>query len=193
MVPSNQHLLNCNFATKPKGNPMSNAQNAPIRREQPSKVAEDSSIGQNPSLLIDPSRQETIETVGGNTSQDFMSELAFNEEPIQILIHSNQQENASTVVDCWVQGRGAEVLINGEWKTLGYLPLEIPVTTKRKYANVLMRSRVETIRTDVGDSNVENPHNRIVRNARMGHTLQVLQDKSPHASKWFSQITMQAV
>ena len=47
--------------------------------------------------------------------KDYADQLKMAEDPVTIIIHPSQEKNPPQVVDCWVNGRGAEVFVNGKW------------------------------------------------------------------------------
>jgi hypothetical protein len=84
--------------------------------------------------------------------KEYAEELAFMEDPLTIRIEPAAEENAPIVVDCWVNGKGAEVMdtITGKFMELGCLPIGQPIITKRKYVEVLARSYTERVETSQG-------------------------------------------
>lgn len=90
-------------------------------------------------------RGEVIAAVDTPIKDDYLQQLAFNEDPITIRIERGPEENAPMVVDCWVQGEGAEVLnpVTQKWSKMSCLPIGGVIVTKRKYVEVLARSRVD--------------------------------------------------
>jgi hypothetical protein len=76
-------------------------------------------------------------------NNEYLAELAFMEEPVMIRIEPSQEDNAAMTVDCACNGKGAEVLDarTGKWLELNVLPVGLVVTTKRKYVEILARSK----------------------------------------------------
>jgi hypothetical protein len=52
-------------------------------------------------------------------------------------------------VDCWVNGKGAEVWDERtrKWMEFNFLPVGLPIITKRKYVEVLARSKSMKVNT----------------------------------------------
>lgn len=121
--------------------------------------------------------------------QDYLKELAFNEEPIHILINENARSDfPETHVYCAVNGRGAEVLINGQWAEIQWAPIGQEVVMKRKYVEILVRSKSESINTKHEDANVERPRNTISRRVSANYPISVLRDDNPRGALWLSNI-----
>lgn len=120
--------------------------------------------------------------------KNYADALAFNEQPITILVQRSGEKHAPRVVDAWCNGRGAEVLIDGKWVPTGAIPVGIPVTTKRKYAEILARSKVDTVNTRVEDREAEKPSNYIDRYTSAKAPFSVLEDKDPRGQAWLANV-----
>lgn len=131
-------------------------------------------------------RGEVIEPLDAPLHSEHTQALLMAEEPVTIQIEPSQEENAPRVVDCWVNGKGAEVLdpITGKWMELNCIPIGGPVTTKRKYVEVLARAKFDNIQTKTGDMTQEAPENRIVRNTGRKAVFSVLHDPNPKGREW---------
>lgn len=115
--------------------------------------------------------------------------LAFMEEPVTIRIEENSSADfPETHVPVSVNGKSAEVLQNGQWLAIGWLPIGVPLVTKRKYVEVLARSRTDAIRTQHDDATVERPRNTIRRTTRAQYPLSILEDRNPRGHEWLSRI-----
>lgn len=141
-----------------------------------------------------PDRGDTqVAIADTHIDREYLAALAFMEEPVTIRIEPTQEENAPMTVDCWVQGKGAEVLDarTGKWLELNFLPVGISCTTKRKYVEVLARSKTMRIRTpDHGDGkNIDN--NSVTRAHARSHVFSVIKD-SDKGTAWLTQILNEA-
>lgn len=117
--------------------------------------------------------------------------LAFMEDPVTIRIESNARtENPETHAQVKVNGKGAEVLSNGKWIEIEWLPIGIELTTKRKYVEVLARAKPDSIRTVHDDATVERPINTVRRTTSAQYPLAVLEDRNPRGREWLSRIMM---
>jgi hypothetical protein len=121
-------------------------------------------------------------------NKDYADALAFNEEPVTIIIQPGSEKNAPRVVDCWVNGKGLELLHDGRWFETGAAPVGRPFTTKRKYVEVIARSKVDRIETRHDDESAENPRNWVERSTYVRAPLSLIEDKNPKGAEWFSRI-----
>lgn len=136
---------------------------------------------------------ETLANVGGSVdfAADYLSQLAFNEEPVTIIIEENQRSDfPETHVPASVRGKGAEMFTNGQWIEVGWLPIGRELITKRKYVEVLVRSKSDSIKTEHDDATVERPRNAISRRTSANYPVTVLEDRNPLGREWISRIRM---
>lgn len=123
--------------------------------------------------------------------QELMAELDFMEQPMTIRIEDNSSSDfPETHVPVVVNGKNAEVLQNGKWLEIGWLPIGQTLVTKRKYVEVLARSRSDTIRTMHDDATVERPRNTVRRSTKANYPLSIIQDNNPRGHEWLSRIMM---
>lgn len=180
---------------------MSNAINNPvIRRGRPAKEIHtvDLHNAQKNEQVLDGITDEVrkknatsiIEDVPKTT--EYHAQLAYNEQPIRIIINRSSEKNAPRFAECGVNGRGAEILSNdGKWMSVGWLPCGIPITTKRKYAEVLMRSRPDDYETEVFIPDGQDPINKLVWQSRQKYPLTIVEDRNPidpSGNEWVSRI-----
>lgn len=132
------------------------AKNRPVIRGHKETDSRDIPVQQqrapiNLDLPREQEEVEAIETVNADMLQEkeYLAELAFNEEPITIIIQKGPEKMAPRIVDCWVNGRGAEHFRNGKWHVCGWLPVNVPVITRRKYVEVLARAKADSVETEV--------------------------------------------
>lgn len=124
--------------------------------------------------------------------KDYLAELAFMEEPVTIRIEPSGQDNAAMTVDCACNGKGAEILdARGKWLELNILPVGIVVTTKRKYVEILARSKQMRVNTPdhMDNKNVDN--NTLTRRHNRAHLFSVLKD-SDRGHTWLTAILQEA-
>lgn len=135
--------------------------------------------------ILDPSKYEgEIVLVDKPLNKDFLDELAFQEEPVLIILNPSSEKNAPTAFPVWVNGKGAEVFQNGKWMEIGYLPVGRPLTIKRKYVEVIIRAKLDSVTTLHDDATVERPHNRINRATSAVHSYSILEDTNPKGRAW---------
>ena len=124
-----------------------------------------------------------------NDVSSYASSLAFMEEPVTIRLEENSRSDfPETHAPCAVNGKGAEVLVNGSWISATWLPMGVDLTVKRKYVEVLARSRTENVRTKHEDANVERPQNRVERRSSANYPMSVIEDRNPRGAAWLSGI-----
>lgn len=163
------------------------ASNAPVRRPRPELHSAEIGIEQKATI---ESREdlaaEVITAPEDVLKADYAQELAFNEEPITIRIERSSEKYAPRVVDAWCNGKGAEVLVQGRWVETAYLPVGIPVTTKRKYVEILARSKIDSVNTKVEDRDSEHPTNLVERSTSSRAPFSVIEDRNPKGAAWLT-------
>jgi len=168
------------------------ALNAPTRRARRERHTAEMELGQPDKIVMPdeglPERGEVIEPVGSPLESDYTRALLFSEEPVTILINKSAEKFAPLTVDCWVNGKGAEVMTDRGWVEFGWLPVERPVTTKRKYVEVLARSKHMSIQTQHGTQHDENPNNEVLRSNSLKAQFSVIGDKNPKGGIWLQQL-----
>lgn len=119
-----------------------------------------------------------------------MEALAFNEEPIMIRIEPSSEKNAPKCVDCWVNGRGAEVFDthDNRWYSYGALPVGKVIITRRKYVEVLARSKRDEISTEIIGKDSERPENVTHRSTSQRATFSVIDDRSKKGAEWLRRL-----
>lgn len=176
---------------------MPEARNAPVQRGRRETHTDDLELGQLPDIALPGLEQplvrvaDEIEPVDSPLHDGLEVALAFNEEPVTIRLERSGEKFAPTQVPVQVGDRRAEMLIDGKWVQVGWLPVGQIVTTKRKYVEVLARSKPVDIQTDHDNANVENPENRIIRSVRSRFPFSVIQDNNPKGGAWLAQIMME--
>lgn len=136
--------------------------------------------------------ESLINVAGENAlNDDYQRELAFMEEPVTIRIEENSRSDfPETHVPVQVNGRGAEVMMNGKWTELTWVPINMVVTMKRKFVEVLARSKSESIKTQHDDANVERPRNLVQRRSSSNYPLSILRDDNPRGMEWLQRIML---
>lgn len=172
------------------------AQNRPMpsRRNQEIHTG-NMEVGQKPDVDLgfgaEIAHGESLADVSGDiqSGKDHITKLAFNEEPITIRIEENtRSDNPETHAPCYVNGKAAEILVEGKWLPSGFLPIGVVLTTKRKYAEVLMRSKSDNVRTlheDVGAKSIDN---RMRRTTASNYPISIIEDRNPLGVEWATRI-----
>lgn len=148
-------------------------------------------IEQNSDLVGDvdfKDRESPIIQVDRVLDKEYMDELAFNEEPVTIRIEPSSEKNAAMWAPIWVNGKGAEVLLNGKWVEFGHLPVGKVLVVKRKYVEVLIRSKKDSVQTEVIETPGQDPDNRIQRFTSASHSFSIIHDPNPLSAAWVAEL-----
>lgn len=151
---------------------------------------DDVKIGQRGSRNLDlPVENETLMDFSEGLEDDpeaHYAALKFMEEAVTINISPSSEKNAPTTVQCWVNGKGAEHFHNGKWYQCGWLPVGHTVTTRRKYVEVLLRAKSESVTTRVV-KHEGREDNLADRFASTKYPLSI-QGDTPEGYEWYSRI-----
>lgn len=154
----------------------------------------DLEVGQRSDIVLPPLGEDieivsSVESTSDITIGDFAASLAFYEEPMTIIIHPASNERAPAQFEMvYVNGKGIEVLHDGNFVSVGWAPVNQAFTTKRKYVEVIARSKPEAVSTNVIEQPGEDPINRIRRSASQRCPFSVLHDANPKGGAWLSQV-----
>ena len=143
-----------------------------------------------PAPIVDPKDRggEIVEVGRSLLDGDYAERLAFMEEPVTIEIMPSGGDNPPTHYPVWVNGRGGEVLLGGQWVTMVYLPVGQPLTLKRKYVGVLAAAKSETVRHDAPDQRAATLLNIPHRTVSAACNFMVLQDANPRGPAWIAEL-----
>jgi hypothetical protein len=137
-------------------------------------------------------RSETIVPVDAPLENSELEALKFNEDALTIIINPSNEDNAPIVVDCWVNGKGAEVLdtVTGKFIELNCLPIGQPIITKRKYVEVIARSRTDKVSANRTTETPEPGKDgfKITRQSSARNAFSVLHDPSPKGREWLTRL-----
>lgn len=126
--------------------------------------------------------------------KEYFDELAFNEEPVSIRIEPGSEEHAAQHVMLCCNGKGCEVYLNGRWRSFpgGWIPVGQVLTIKRKYVEVLARSkidRIETVLPEPGSAEDKGGSGGSVKRfTRQSNSFSVLKDENPRGAAWLNEI-----
>ena len=165
------------------------------RKYKRSIHTEDFPLGQKGDIDLDKPvvHGESLANVSGdvNFASDYLAKLAFNEEPVTIIIEENQRSDLpEPFVPSYVQGKGAEIFTNGQWLEVGWLPIGREIIVKRKYIENLVFSKSDSIRTIHDDATVERPRNSVTRRTSANYPITILEDRNPLGREWIAKIRM---
>lgn len=131
---------------------------------------------------------DVIEVDPHLANADYLAALAFMEEPVTIRLEPSSDPNAISRFVVWVNGKGAEVFQNGRWNEIAWLPIGEVITIKRKYLEVIVRAKIDTIRTPDMEALTDRPDNRARRHTSSVNTFSVIRDESPRGAAWLTEM-----
>ena len=166
--------------------------NAPIIKRRREAHIGDTPIEQKADVVSIENHQQDVIIADQMLNMDYLAELNFNEDPVTIRLEPSSEKFASRWVPCWVNGKGAEVLLNGKWVEFGYLPVSKPLTIKRKYVEVLLRSKRDAIETNVVERDNEDPQNIVQRSTTSTALFSVIEDRNPKGAEWATELRRRA-
>lgn len=130
--------------------------------------------------------------------KEYLSELAFMQEPVKIRLEQSSERNAPTMYPVWVNGRGADVWTangvaadfddNGKWYPWTYLPVGHELVVKRSVLEIIARAKVDTVRTKVVERPDEDPQNLVERYTSSVAAFSVIEDRNPRGSAWLREV-----
>lgn len=144
--------------------------------------SEDLPIAPIPSVDITDGKAESeqIKLVDKPLSTEYMDEIAFMEELVQIRLEKPQQEEKSVLAYPFsVNGRT-------EW-----VPTDVPWTIKRKYLGVMLGAQPFKVSTETFKPGEREEKNLMHRNATRRFSVSILHDPSPRGQEWVRQMCLQ--
>lgn len=137
-------------------------------------------------------REASIVQVETPLLSDDLAKLAFNEEPVTILIHRSAEKFAPRSTDLIsVNGKWAEMWFKNGWVPIGYLPRGQHIIVKRKYVEVLARAKQDFVRAEYSETPGQDPTNFIERSTVSTCAFNVVHDANPLGREWFEQLMRQ--
>lgn len=166
---------------RPANSPSQEVYTADMAMTQPSDIDFDSPIVHGEALANLGEENKMID--------GYKKMLAFMEEAVTVRIEGNgrDEECPETHVPVAVNGVNAQVMINGQWLSIGWLPIGEIITTKRKFVEVLMRSQPETIRTVHDEATIDKPRNTQSRQKSRKYPLTIIKD-SAEGIEWSNRV-----
>lgn len=162
-----------------------------LRKEHDSREHEPA---QKPTIVMSPlgvelERTPEIVVAEGPMVKSELDKIAFNEEPMTILIHRSHEKFSPRCTDLIsINGVKAEMLLRQGWTQMGYLPRGQAFITKRKYVEVIATSKMDTIHTDVEDLPNGEKRNLVDRIVTATCTFSVIEDKNPSGAEWLARL-----
>ena len=162
----------------------------------PAEHIEDTKIEQKADIVGDQNAHdpEIVQADPSVHDKNQFDRLAFNEEPVTIRLEPSGAENApDTFGFIGVNGKPAEIWINGGWIECGYLPIDSVFTTKRKYLEVILTAKIDTVRTtEIQPEEVfigmRPSGNRVKRTTSPAISVSIIEDKNPRGADWVREL-----
>lgn len=122
--------------------------------------------------------------------KEYADALAFGNDPIKVFILPSQHEFGSPYAECWVNGEGMELWDTQvkRWYKVGVVPRGQEIITKRKYVEVLLRSKTDAKQTVIENRHTD-PENFLKTITVPSYPLQVTHDPSPKGREWLARMT----
>ena len=115
--------------------------------------------------------------IATNLEKSYAEQLAFLEEPVEVMVAEPQDEKESNLVQLFVQGR-SQMIIPGQ-----------PIIIKRKYLEVLARAKQIRYKPVVKINDLTGaPVNMMIPRLVLRYNFSVIQDKNPKGAEWLRRI-----
>lgn len=115
--------------------------------------------------------------------------LAFNEEPVTIMVNPSDNPEAALYIEAWVNGKGTERYLEGiGWAEVKFIPVGEEVIVKRKYLEVWLRSKTMGVHTPQEMADGNEPTNPLKRTFSRTHSISILEDRNPRGREWARQL-----
>jgi len=131
--------------------------------------------------------------------KDYMELLKFNEEPVEIEGIASADPHAPMFLEAWVQGKGIEQWVDKiGWVEVKFIPVNTRVTIKRKYLEVLIRSKVMGVHTVEDKADGSEPRNILRRTSAHTMNIRIIKDTDPpgqqgYREEWARRIMRQSI
>lgn len=178
------------------------------KRQKEVLHSDDVKVEQRPDVVIvkknhDPrepleklEREPEVVEAGENVLEDkaYTDELAFMEQEVIIRLEPSTEKNSPTVFPIWVNGKGCELKgADGRWYEVAWVPVGMDLTTKRKYLEVVVRAKIDTIETEIVERPTEDPENKIKRFTSPLHSFSIIHDPDPRGPAWIRELRRRAM
>ena len=149
----------------------------PVARQYGRELhSDDLPIRDVPSLDTDDRSGDVI-VASPDIGSDYMKELAFMEEYVEIYLNRGREKHAPKFEQVGVNGQIIWVIV------------ETPVRIKRKFVEVLARSMPMDIRTNAGETDGDAlTYNKVDRSQSASFSFSVLRDDNPRGPAWLAKV-----
>lgn len=118
-----------------------------------------------------------IEPVDGPVSSDYLEELKFMEEPVEVMVHESAAENAEPIVEVFHNGI-AQRFIRGRVQTV-----------KRKFVEVLARAKKTGYSQQIyADRLTGDAIQKMIPHTALQYPFNMVSDPSPKGAPWLRKI-----
>lgn len=150
----------------------------------------DIGIEQKGAISDDPAERkpEIVVAQRAMPKKAYLEELAFNEEPVTIRLLPSAERNSPNAYYVAVNGKGCEVFRNDRWYEMAWLPVGQALTIKRKYLEVMVRAKFDSVRTEVRDPESDHPDNQVTRFTSPVHSFDIIEDANPKGVAWLAEL-----
>lgn len=131
---------------------------------------------------------EIVIADAGLITKDYEDELAFMADWITIRLEASGAENAPDTFAVWVNGRGAEVMMNGRPVIWTHLPVGPEITVRRSVVEIIARSKTMRVQTDHTGEPFRQLANKTNRNIAQNQPFSILHDPSPRGRAWATEM-----
>lgn len=156
----------------------------------------DTKIEQKGVIVDEVLERGTIVRADESLMKAIADDLAFNEQPVTIVIHRSSEKNSPDSYYCGVNGECPEVMRNGKWARwpTHYLPVDTRLTIKRKFVEVLVRAKADNIETwhqapAEADQNTGHIRQRLTPRTSAFATISIIEDKDPRGGAWLTEMS----
>lgn len=120
--------------------------------------------------------RDQFDTVDTPDWKEKAKALAFNEEPVKIVVTEDGRPNAEQTIQLLCNGL-SQMIIRGA-----------PIIVKRKFVEILARAKSENISTPQYTDANGNSATKIVKQAGLKYPFRVLEDRNPNGSVWLERV-----
>lgn len=121
-----------------------------------------------------------IETVDRPVDKDWADQMAFNEEPVRVLVHESTDKNAELIVEVYNNGV-PQRFIRGQAQVV-----------KRKFLEVLARAKMTTQGQQLIKDGEGNDTYRMVPHTALRYPFSVMEDSNPRGADWLKAVLAEA-
>jgi hypothetical protein len=146
--------------------------------DQPAPIADDLADREPEVIVADPSLM----------TQAYEDELAFMADWLTIRLEQSGAENAPDTFPVWVNGRGAEVLVNDRPVIWTHLPVGPEITVRRSVVEIIARSKTMRVATDHTSDPVRQLANKTTRQVSQTQPFSIVSDPSSRGRAWASEM-----